>query len=57
MSENALRVAVVGGRVEYSKNGGVFYSSTTQPSYPLLVDTTLFDGNASINNVVMSGAR
>jgi hypothetical protein len=52
-----LRIAVVGGRVEYAKNGSVFYSSSNQPSYPLLVDTTLFDSNASINNVVISGAR
>ena len=54
---DTLRVAIVGGRVEYSKNGGVFYSSSAQPSYPMLVDTSLFDGNASINNVVVSGAR
>jgi hypothetical protein len=56
-SGDRLRVAVVSGKVEYSKNGGVFYSSSARASYPLLVDTTLFDGNASINNVVISGAR
>jgi hypothetical protein len=54
---DTLRVAIVGGRVEYSKNGGVFYSSSSQPSYPMLVDTSLFDANASVNNVVISGAR
>ena len=54
---DTLRIAIVGGRVEYSKNGGVFHSSSAQLSYPLLVDTSLFDGNASISNVVISGAR
>jgi hypothetical protein len=56
-SGDTLRVAVVGGNVEYSKNGGVFHSSSARASYPLLVDTSLFDGNASINNVVISGAQ
>ena len=48
---------VVGGAVEYSKNGRVFYTSGNVASYPLLVDTSLFDSNASINDVVISGAR
>jgi hypothetical protein len=56
-SGDTLRVAVSGGNVEYSKNGSVFYSSGARASYPLLVDTSLFDGNASINNVVISGAH
>jgi hypothetical protein len=51
---DTLRIAIVGGNVEYSKNGGVFYTSALQASYPMLVDTSLFDGNASINNVVIS---
>ena len=54
---DTLRVAIVGGNVEYSKNGSVFYRSSGRPSYPMLVDTSLFDGNASINNVVISGAQ
>jgi hypothetical protein len=56
-SGDTLRVAVVGGTVEYSKNGSVFYASATRASYPLLVDTSLFDANASITNVVISGAN
>ena len=51
---DTLRIAIVGGNVEYSKNGSVFYTSALQASYPMLVDTSLFDGNASINNVVIS---
>jgi hypothetical protein len=53
-SGDTLRIAIVGGNVEYSKNGGVFHTSPLQASYPMLVDTSLFDGNASINNVVIS---
>jgi hypothetical protein len=56
-SSDTLRIAIVGGNVEYSKNGSVFYTSSTRASYPTLVDTSLFDGNASINNVVISGAN
>ena len=51
---DTLRIAIVGGNVEYSKNGSVFYTSALQASYPMLVDTSLFDGNASINNVVIA---
>ena len=54
---DTLRVAIVGGNVEYSKNGSVFYRSSGRPSYPMLADTSLFDSNASINNVVISGAN
>jgi len=56
-SGDTLRIAVAGGRVEYSKNGGVFYTSGSGPSYPLLVDTSLFDGNASLTNVTISGGQ
>jgi hypothetical protein len=56
-SGDTLRIAIVGGRVEYSKSGSVFYTSSTQPSYPMLVDTSLFDSNASITNVVISGGN
>jgi hypothetical protein len=52
-----FRVAVVGGRVQYSKNGVVFYTSAAVPTYPLLVDTSLFSLNATITNAVISGAQ
>jgi len=52
-----FRVAVVGGRVQYSKNGVVFYTSAAVPTYPLLVDTSLWSLNATITNAVISGAR
>jgi hypothetical protein len=53
---DVLRVAFVGGTVQYSKNGSVFYTSTAAPSYPALVDTSLFDDNATLWNVVIAGS-
>ena len=52
---NALRVAVVGGVVRYSKNGTVFYTSTKTPTYPLLVDSALYNQGATLSNAVLSG--
>jgi len=49
-------VSVVGGRVTYSRNGTVFYTSTVPPAYPLLVDTSLSSLNSTLTNVVISGA-
>src|SRR4029453_14806990 len=50
-----LRVAVVGGGVRYSRNGGVLYSSAVAPTYPLVVATALYPQNATLNNVVVAG--
>jgi hypothetical protein len=54
---DVLRVAIAGGVVQYSKNGGVFYTSTGRPAYPAIVDTSLFDANATIWNAVIAGAK
>jgi len=56
-SGDTLRIAIVGGSVEYSKNGSVFYTSSARASYPMVADTSLFDANASVNNVVIAGAQ
>jgi hypothetical protein len=56
-SSDSLRIAITGGTIEYSKNGRVFYTSTVRAPYPTLVDTSLFDSNAKISNVVISGSR
>jgi len=52
---SVFRVAVVAGRVQYSKNGVVFYTSTALPTYPLLLDVTLWSRNATITNARISG--
>jgi len=51
-----LRVAVEGGVVKYKKNGTVFYTSTVAPTYPLLVDTSLYTNGGTLTNVVISSA-
>jgi hypothetical protein len=56
-SGDTLRIAIAGGNVEYSKNGSVFYTSSSAASYPMLVDTSLFDSNASVSNVVIAGGQ
>jgi hypothetical protein len=53
---DVLRVEVAGGRVIYRKNGAAIYTSTVAPAYPLLVDTSLSDLNASLVHVMISSA-
>jgi RHS repeat-associated protein len=53
---DVLRVAIEGGVVKYRKNGTLIYTSTVAPTYPLMVDTSLYTNGATINNVVLSGA-
>lgn len=36
---DVFRIAVVGGKVEYSRNGVVLHVSPTAPQYPLLLDS------------------
>ena len=52
---DTIRVAVESGVVKYKKNGAVVYTSTVSPSYPLLVDTALWNNGSTLNNVVISG--
>ncbi len=52
---DVLRVAVVGGAVQYSRNGVVLYSSTKTPTYPLLVDTALYSTGATLKNAAIAG--
>ena len=53
---NVFRIAVESGVVKYYKNGAVFYTSGVAPSYPLLVDTSLFNAGASFGTVTLSTA-
>jgi uncharacterized protein (TIGR03437 family) len=50
---DVFRIAVAGGIIKYAKNGVIFYTSASAPSYPLQVDGVLNDLNASINNAVI----
>jgi PKD repeat protein len=49
-------VAVQSGVVKYFKNGTLFYTSTVAPRYPLSVDTSLFNLNATVADAVLVGA-
>jgi hypothetical protein len=43
-----------GGVVKYKKNGTVFYTATAVPTYPLLVDISLYNYGSTLTNVVIS---
>jgi hypothetical protein len=49
------RVAIESGVVKYYKNGTLLYTSTVAPTYPLLVDTSLYTTDATITDTVISG--
>lgn len=48
-----FRVAVVAGRVQYSKNGTLLRESEKAPEYPLLLDTALLTAGATIHDAVL----
>jgi hypothetical protein len=50
---DVLGVTVSGGAVQYSKNGTVFYSSTAEVRYPLVVDSSIYDTNAAVNEAMI----
>jgi TolB protein len=50
---DAFRIAVSGGVVSYWRNGVRLYTSTTAPSPPLLVDTSLHTPGATVKNVTL----
>ena len=53
---DVLRIAVGGGSVKYSKNGSVFYTSSAQPAYPMVINTSLLDLGATIKSVTIGTA-
>ena len=48
-----FRVSVESGRVVYRRNGAVVYTSATPPSYPLVLDVTLYSMAASISGATV----
>ena len=50
-----VQVAVEGGAVKYKKNGATFYTSTLTPTYPLLVDSSLYTQGATLRSAQISG--
>jgi hypothetical protein len=54
---DVLRISVSGGSVQYAKNGSVFYTSSSAPAYPLMINTSLLDLGATIKNVTIGSAN
>jgi hypothetical protein len=50
---DVFRVAVVGGRVQYSRNGLLLRESARVPSYPLLLDVSLGSVGATVRDAVL----
>jgi hypothetical protein len=50
---DVFRVAVEGGVVKYYKNWSLVYTSQVAPTFPLLVDASLWGANATINDAVI----
>jgi hypothetical protein len=50
---DVLRLAIVGGTVQYSRNGSVFYTSGQAPQYPVFADSAILDLNGTISNVMI----
>jgi hypothetical protein len=48
-----FRVAIVGGRVQYSKNGTLLRESEKAPAYPMLFDATLLTTGATIHDATL----
>ena len=54
-TNDVLRVAVESGVVSYWNGGVLLYTSLEVPSFPLAVDTALYDPGATLTGVVVSG--
>jgi hypothetical protein len=52
---DVLSIAIAGRRVQYAKNGVVFYTSTHQPSYPLSAVASLYAVGAVVPTPSLQG--
>jgi hypothetical protein len=50
---DVFRVAVVGGRVQYSRNGLLLRESAAVPQYPLVLDTSLGSLGTTVHNAML----
>ncbi len=53
-ANDVFRIQVTGTTITYLKNGTVFYTSTATPTFPLLVDSSVYTIGATINNVTLA---
>ena len=54
---DVIRVAVVGGTVQYYLNGALVFTSSAMPLYPLLIDTSINSSLGRIYNMLICGAN
>jgi alpha-tubulin suppressor-like RCC1 family protein len=52
-ADDRLRVELRAGAITYYRNGGLIYSSTVSPGYPLRVDTALYSAGATLADVTL----
>ena len=50
---DVLGITVSGGKLQYSKNGTVFYTSSAEVRYPLAVDAVIYDTNGAVNDAML----
>ena len=50
---DVFRVAIVGGRVQYSRNGRLLRESAAVPQYPVLLDVSLGSLGTTVHNAVL----
>jgi hypothetical protein len=50
-----FKVTVEGGAIKYYRNGGLFYTSSVPPSYPLKADATLWSNGSTVSNAMLYG--
>jgi hypothetical protein len=50
---DVLGVTVSGGAVQYSRNGTVFYTSNAEVRYPMVIDSSIYDTNAAVNEAMI----
>lgn len=54
VSGDKVRISVSAGKVNYARNGKVFYTSKVKPVYPLRAYSTLLGTNSTISNAVFA---
>ncbi len=54
---DVLKVAVEAGQVRYYKNGALVYSSTVSPTYPLLLDSSIYTVGGRIAQARICGSN
>ena len=55
-SSDIFRVAIESGVIKYYQNGNLLYTSSKSPTYPLLLDTSIYANNSSVTDAVIASS-